>query len=81
MLNQSRVVIHRHLHQILQERYSKHTNIADRISAYLVTEGDMQEFANLLTDVMDISYSRAVNDCKKQFEKLGYAVNIVHGKS
>lgn len=80
MLNQSRVIIHQHLFQILKEKYHKHTGLADRISAYLVTDNDMQEFANLLSDVMEVSYERAIDDCRKQFEKLGYAVAISHSK-
>ena len=63
--------------EILKERYAKNEQIVERMSVALATEGDMNDFMKLITDVYEIAYLKAVNDHKEQLQKIGLTARIV----
>ena len=63
--------------EILKERYGKNENIIERLSAALVTDNDMKDFFNLVTNIYEAAYFKCVEDHKEQLKKAGLAVNVV----
>lgn len=63
--------------ELLQGRYPKNDAIIERISMAIATDKDLQEFGRLVIDVYETAYLKAVNDYKKEFERMGVKINIV----
>ena len=66
-----------YMSEILQNRYSKHDQILERIGSSLSLDRDMRAFADLIVEVYDLGYVRAITDYEKEINKLGYNVKIV----
>lgn len=64
-------------YEMLQERYAKNEPIIDRLSVSLVTESDIKTFLELLADVYERAYLKAVEDHREQLQKLGLAARVV----
>jgi len=62
--------------ELMQERYSKNEQIIERVGASLTTEKDIKDFLELITDLYEMAYLRAVKDQREQLEKLGLVANI-----
>lgn len=63
--------------ELLQERYTKHDQIVERVALGLPTEEDVKQFGALVAEVFEAGYFRAVSDYKKQAEEMGLKVKIV----
>lgn len=74
--NHLQVAIHKYLYELLQEKYKKHANVISRISHYTVTENDIHELTNLIGDIYEIAYTKALKDYQKQLEAAGYKVAL-----
>jgi len=77
MANPRGFTLRKWLLQILQNRFEKHESIVERLGGSMATDGDLQAFGRLATELYEVGYLKAVNDYKEQFEKLGIKVNIV----
>ena len=73
-------VVKKYLFDLLQEKYAPNQTFIDRITHYLVTDQDMQDFTKMFVDTFERGYLKAVNDYREQFKKIGYDVNIVPEK-
>lgn len=63
---------------ILKDKYAPHDDIIERIaSTSLVTDKDLQAFGQLILQVYECAYVKAVGDYKKEAEKFGLKINIV----
>ena len=51
--------------EILKERYGKNENIIERLSAALVTDNDMKDFFNLVTNIYEAAYFKCVEEDRK----------------
>ncbi len=67
--------------EILQERYSNNEPVIERLGVSLTTEGDLNSFMKLVTDIYEIAYLKAVNDHKEALQKAGLVAKIVSPKS
>jgi hypothetical protein len=77
MLNQPmQVALHKYMFELLQERYHGHQNVIARLSHYLVTDQDLREFSQMLGDVYERAYTKALNDYQVQLEAAGIKVAI-----
>lgn len=74
MANPRSYTAKRWVSDLLQERYAEHDQIVERIATSLVTTKDLQDFGNLLSQIYEVGYRKAIDDNKKQLEKLGYNV-------
>jgi hypothetical protein len=63
--------------EILKNRYPKHEQILERIAPSLVLDKDVQAFADLIVEVYELGYLKAITDYEKEINKLGYNVKIV----
>ena len=63
--------------EILQERYMHNEPIIDRLGVSLLTEGDLNAFLKLVTDVYETAYIKAVDDQREQLAKVGLSAKIV----
>ena len=77
MTNPTLFTLRKWLSELIKEKYQKHDNIVERISASLVTNSDVSEFGLLITDIYETAYRKAVTDYKDQFEKMGVKINVV----
>lgn len=68
--------IKKYLSEIIPNSYNQHNDIAQRIGQAIVTESDLEKFAKLLADLFQSGYLRAVEDHKKQLEKLNLKAHI-----
>ena len=65
------------MYEFLKEKYKKNEDVIDRVSHHLVTENDIKNFVQLIADVYEEGYVRAVKQHKESLEKLGLTVKIV----
>lgn len=65
------------LYEILKDRYPKNENVIERIAAAMVTESDLKDFFQFVTDIYEIAYLKSVADHKEQLAKMGLTVTIV----
>ena len=66
-----------YMSEILKDRYFKHESILERLGPTLSLDKDVQAFANLIVEVYEIGYLKALTDYEKEIGKLGYNVKIV----
>lgn len=77
MSNPTLFMLRKWLSDILKEKYQKHDNIVERISASLVTASDVSEFSSLVTEIYETALRKSVADYKEQFEKMGVKINVI----
>lgn len=68
--------IKKSMFEILQDRYSKHEQLLERIAHSLATEKELRDFLALAVDIYEIGFMKAVEDQKEQLQKLGLGVRI-----
>lgn len=76
MMNPKAFMIKKWLAPILNERFAHNQSILERLSTVLATDQDVKDFGNLVTDIYDAAYRKAVEDYRKQLEELGLKVTI-----
>jgi len=75
--NPKGMLIRNYMLQILgQEKFLKHQAFIDRLAAVLPTSADIKELGEIVVEVYESGYFKALNDYKDQFQKLGYDVNV-----
>jgi uncharacterized glyoxalase superfamily metalloenzyme YdcJ len=70
------MAMHKYLYDLLQDKYSRHSNVISRITHYMVTENDIKEFSQLISDLYESAYARALKDYHAQLESAGYKVAL-----
>jgi hypothetical protein len=71
----------RHLAVMIGARYQEHEEIVERISTMLVTDADLQKFANLLGNIYSTAYDKCVNDHRKELHRLGIRSSVKQEQS
>jgi len=66
--------------ELLKEKYPPHNDTIERVSLALVTEKDLKEFGNLITEIYESGYRRAIGDYKEEAQKLGLKISVVAPK-
>lgn len=78
MSNPKGVVIRNYMLQLLgEQKFVKHKDFIERLSAILPTTTDIKELGEIMVAVYEGAYFKALGDCQEQFVKLGYNVNVV----
>jgi hypothetical protein len=77
MQNPKVQVMRKLLVDVLGERSRPYADLTDRLGAALVTETDLKLFNQLLIDVYEVGYLKAVEDHKAKLAELGYRVAVV----
>ena len=68
------------LFNVLNEKYSNHEMIIERLGYTLQTEADTAQFVKLISELYEAGYAKAINDHKAQLEKLGLKVTMSQSK-
>ncbi|CAE7860285.1 unnamed protein product [Symbiodinium microadriaticum] len=63
--------------ELLNNKYTKHDPIVERVAMALSTEQDVRDFGALVAEVFEAGYYKAVNDYKDQAKKAGLEVKVV----
>lgn len=66
-----------YMSEILKDRYFKHEQTLEKLGPSLSQDKDIQAFAELIVEVYEIGYLKALTDYEKEISKLGYNVKIV----
>jgi hypothetical protein len=74
-------VLRKYLFEILKEKYVKYDDLIERLSYTVKTEKDVNLFSDLIKDVYEMAYNKAVDDYKTQLKALGYNVKVDYEKS
>ncbi len=76
--NPKGIVIRNYMLQLLgDQRFLKHQAFIERLAAILPTTADIKELGEIMLAVYESGYFKALGDYQKEFEKLGYNVNVV----
>lgn len=67
--------------ELLQENYHPFDTIIERIATSLTTDQDLKEFGELITQIYEKAYRKAVDDYRSEIEKLGIKINVIPGHS
>jgi ABC-type transport system involved in multi-copper enzyme maturation permease subunit len=68
--------------ELIKEKYTKKQDlIIERITTSLHTDQDVEDLGSLLAAVYEAGYFKAVNDYKKEAEKLGLKVMVGNPES
>jgi hypothetical protein len=62
--------------ELLKEEYPPFDAIVERIATSLITDKDLKDFGQLVTHIYAKAYRKAVEDYRKEIEKLGLKINI-----
>lgn len=62
--------------EILKEDYMPHNDVIERVSTSLTTEQDLKDFGNLITQIFEKGYRKAVSDYQSQAESLGLKISV-----
>lgn len=76
LLNPRKHAIKKWLNDILRDRYPKHDPLVDRISHYLVTSKDMEDFTKLVADTFESGYLKCLNEYRDKLKEHGLLVKI-----
>ena len=68
--------VKKYLQEILKERYVRHQDIAERLAAAIVTQRDLQEFGNLVSDVYEVGFLRAVDEYRRLLKDAGMSGDV-----
>ena len=75
--NPKGMLIRNYMLQILgQEKFLKHQAFIDRLAAAVPVSADIKELGEIVVEVYESGYFKALNDYREQFQKLGYDVNV-----
>lgn len=77
MSNPKSFTMKRWFYDLLGMDYSSHDTIIERVSTALTTQKDLEDFGKLIGQVYEKGFRRAIDEYKKEVEKLGLKVNIV----
>jgi hypothetical protein len=77
LVNPRKQAVRKWLIEMLREKYTKHDNLVERMSHYLVTEKDMDEFTRFVADLFEMGYLKCLNDYKAKLKELGLNVKVV----
>ena len=73
--------IKKYMFDILQDRYGKHEKILTRLVHHLHTKEDIEGWGNLVIDLYEVGFLKAVNEYQEQMEERGFKVSVVPGKA
>lgn len=62
--------------EIIKKDYQQHEETIERVATALLTEKDLENFGKLIMGIYESAYKKAVDDYKKQFEKMGVKISI-----
>lgn len=77
MSNPKAFTMKKWFYDLLGMEYAAHDTIIERISGTLATQQDLEDFGKLIGQVYEKGYRRAVDDYKKEAEKIGLTVSVV----
>lgn len=63
--------------ELLQEDYTPHDAIVERIAVALTTDQDVKDFGKLITQIYERAYRKAVDDYREQAEQMGLKIHVV----
>lgn len=69
--------IKKYLFELLKERYSRNDKFIDRMASSITTKEDYESLGNLVVDIFETGFLKAVNEYKDQLAKMGMRVDIV----
>lgn len=74
--NPKGIALKRMMASVLEAKYNEYDDLLSRTAHYLVTDNDLKKFSEMIADIYEIGYLRAVNDYQEQVKKLGLKINI-----
>ena len=74
MSNPQGHVIKQYMSEILKEKFGAHIEILERLSRTLITQGDMQAFGQLVSEIYQTGYFKAIKEHEDLLTKLGYKI-------
>jgi hypothetical protein len=74
--NPYRTALLKYAQQLLGDRYSKYHEIMLRLTAHIVTERDATDFGQMLVDLYENGFKKAVEDYRKAVEAQGFKVEV-----
>ena len=75
--NPFRVVLMKYANDLLGDRYPLYHDLLTRLTVQIVTQKDASDFSQMMIDLFEKGFLKAVNDCKKATEAQGIKLKIV----
>jgi hypothetical protein len=75
--NPYRLAIQKYLFQILGNRYTKYHDLVQRMTHNVVTTKDATDYGQMLVEIYEVAYLKAVEDYRKNVEAHGFKIDIV----
>lgn len=70
--------LRRYMVELLRDKFYDHKDTIERVSHYLVTEGDVRAFSQMLADVYETAYTKAIREYQIQLEAAGIRVAVAY---
>jgi hypothetical protein len=77
MSNPQGHVIKKYMAEILKDKFPPHQEILERIASTLITDGDLKSFGNLVSDIYQIGYLKAIKEHEDLLAKIGYKTKFI----
>lgn len=62
--------------EVLKEYYGKNEQIIERVGSSLVTDSDLKGFFEMVADIYQKGYLKAIDDHKEQLKNMGLEARI-----
>ena len=69
-------VIKQWMSEVLKDKFHKHSEITERLSKTLITQGDVQAFIELMADLYQTGFIKALKEYEGELKKIGYKVKL-----
>lgn len=76
MHNPQSIALKRFLLQVLNHKITNYDDLLTRVGASLVTEKDMHLFGELVNDILEAGYRKAVEDYKEKLKAFNIQVDV-----
>lgn len=72
MFHTYQIAVKKYIHNILQEKYSAHHTIVERVGYQMATEQDTMDFLKMIASVYETAYMQGIADFQAGLKKQGY---------
>lgn len=79
--NPYRLAIQKYLVQILGGRYTKYHDLMQRMTHNIVTTKDATDFGQMMVEIYEVAYMKAVEDYRGAVEAHGFKIDIKANKA
>jgi hypothetical protein len=77
MQNPRVMMLKKYMAQVLPEKLALYDDILTRVASSLITDNDFKVFAEMINEVLQLGYIKAIEDYRGELQKLDININLL----